>query len=148
MNNDIIEWDNRYTVGIEKIDAQHRELLKMANDLCLGCREERASIHNVVSFLRYHFLAEEEILENIRYPDIRAHTQQHYNSIREISDRLDRPAAARQPIPKNLPYQLRNRIIAHIALIDKKYATYIHIINRNAERQIMEQSPPTELFLG
>ena len=148
MNNDIIEWDNRYAVGIERIDDQHRELLKMANDLCLGRREEWASIHNVASFLRYHFLTEEELLENIKYPDTKAHKQQHYNFIREISDMFDKLAAARQPVPQNLPCHLRNRIITHIALIDKKYATYISILNRNAERQIREQSLPTEVFLG
>ncbi|GHV04832.1 hypothetical protein FACS189485_10910 [Spirochaetia bacterium] len=148
MKSNIIEWDNRYAVGIEKIDAQHRELLKMANDLCLGRREGGAFIHNVVSFLRYHFLTEEELLENIKYPDIKAHKRQHHNFIMEISDRFDQLAAARQPIPQNLPGHLRSRIIAHISLIDKKYATYINIIDHSAERRIREQGLPTELFLG
>jgi hemerythrin len=141
MQDDIIEWDNRYAVGIEQIDEQHRELLKMANNLCIGSREAGASIHNVVSFLRYHFLTEEELLENIKYPDIIAHKQQHSNLLKEIFDKLEQPEADRQPVLSNLTRHLRNRIITHITLIDKKYATYIHILNR-------ECSPPTELFLG
>ncbi|GHV57574.1 hypothetical protein AGMMS49579_23630 [Spirochaetia bacterium] len=51
--------------------------------------------------------------------------------------------ASEKPIPQNLPGHLRSRIIVHITLIDKKYATYINIIDHSGE-----QSLPTELFLG
>jgi hemerythrin len=142
MDNDIIEWDNRYAVGIEQIDNQHRELLKMANNLCLG------TIREVISFMRHHFLTEEELLDHIHYPDIAAHKQQHSNFAKEVFDKVDQLEAAQQPFSQNFTQHLRNMIITHITLTDKKYATYINILNHNAELQSREYSLPTELFLG
>jgi hemerythrin len=153
MKNDIIEWDNHYSVGIEKIDDQHRELLDMANNLCLGCRKEdgpakvffQLTIHEVVNFLKYHFSTEEQILEDIRYPDIAAHKQQHDAFIKRIFDTVEQ---MEQSNIQHFTHQMRNMIIIHMTLIDKKYATYTHILDRHAEFQKEAHSLPTEMFLG
>jgi hemerythrin len=155
MRDDIIEWDNRYAVGIEQIDEQHRALLKMVNNLCFDNRMDedpskiffQMTVHDVMRFLQYHFLSEEELLERIKYPDIAAHKQQHSNFVKEVFDKLDQPGKNQQPVPQNITHRLRNMIITHITLIDKKYATYIHLLNHGAEMQGRDDGLPTELFL-
>ncbi|GHV51133.1 hemerythrin [Spirochaetia bacterium] len=156
MKTDIIEWNSHYAVGIEQIDNQHRKLLDMANNLCLGCGQEDKSakvyfqmtIHEMINFLKYHFSTEEQILKNIRYPDIAAHKQQHNDFVKRIFDTVDQMEQPQQPGPQHFTHQLRNMIIIHITLIDKKYATYIHILNRGMEFQKEEYSLPSEMFLG
>jgi hemerythrin-like metal-binding protein len=183
MNNDMIEWESRYMVGIEQIDDQHRELFKLANDLFLGCQNEDGSskiffeltVHKLVSCLKKHIWIEEQLLEYIKYPDRAAHKQQHSVFVKNILEKIDKIEQCQQPRLKQFAYHLRDMLITHITLIDKKYATYIHILNRNlpnlqhfrenafpirnlppspqadarnAERQFREQSLPTEMFLG
>jgi hemerythrin len=33
----LVEWNGRYSVGIPKIDEQHKELLRLTNELYASC---------------------------------------------------------------------------------------------------------------
>ncbi|MDR1238491.1 MAG: bacteriohemerythrin [Treponema sp.] len=174
--NNIVEWDNRYTVGIQLIDDQHKELLRLINCFYLGCingeentkSQLRLSAHGLVGYIKYHFATEEQFLERIKYPDRAAHKRQHDEFIRETLERAEHFDRSRAASPKNFVRYIRNWILAHITLIDKKYATYIYFINGqiNAAGRELYEVPamwragpqafigskgietPSEIFLG
>jgi hemerythrin len=135
--NSIVEWDSRYAVGIQLIDDQHRELLKLINNVHLGCLEEnedtkirfKLTVHGLINYTKYHFSTEEQLLERIKYPDSAAHKRQHDEFIRDILDRVERFERGRTVSPKSFIRYIRDWVVTHITLIDKKYATYIHFIN-------------------
>jgi hemerythrin len=163
-----IPWDDRYLVDVQIIDNQHRELIRQFNEFYSGCKEDAKpaaffsnNIHNLMNYMRFHFNTEEEFLEKIRYPDIAAHRMQHRIFIADMLKRVDAAGPERADIDTTADY-FRDWIITHFSLIDRKYATYIHIL-RNQDRihdalirqsvisicgTSVQQSLPTEAFIG
>jgi hemerythrin len=172
--NSIVEWNERYTVGIQQIDDQHKVLLRLINNLYPDCFNEDSgarrrfmlALYGLVNYIRYHFAGEERILERIKYPDYTAHKRQHDEFIREILEWVEVFERLRTGSPKNFVRYIRDWMVTHITLIDKKYATYIHFINgqinsagRGLYRVPVMRMPkpefrsgpeeiPSELFLG
>ncbi|MDR0723146.1 MAG: bacteriohemerythrin [Treponema sp.] len=129
----LVEWDDRYLVGIPLVDEQHKELITMTNTLYQGCLEGDAkakiyfmqAIHSTVDYVKYHFSAEEKILERINYPDIGEHKREHEGFIRHIFEQVKSFEGGRKFVPNDFVRYLKDWILAHIALSDKKYAQYI-----------------------
>jgi hemerythrin len=135
--NGIVEWDSRYTVGIQLLDDQHKELLRLINTCYLGCLSEdeavkihfRLNAHGLINYIKYHFSTEEQLLERIKYPDNAAHKRQHNEFVQEIVERLENIERDQVFSAKAFIRYIRDWMVTHITLIDKKYATYIHFIN-------------------
>jgi hemerythrin len=132
-----IEWDDRYAVGIQIIDEQHKELLTMINNFYPGCLKEdekeqihfKLAIYRFINYTKYHFATEEQFLERLKYPDIIAHKRQHDEFVRVILEKADKFEQGQSFSFKNFIRYIRDWMVTHITLIDKKYATYIHFIN-------------------
>ncbi|MDR1279097.1 MAG: bacteriohemerythrin [Treponema sp.] len=132
-----VEWDDRYTVGVQMIDEQHKELFSMINNFYPGCLKEgeKANIHfklmvyGFINYIKYHFDTEEQFLERLKYPDSMAHKRQHDEFIRVILEKMEKVELGQPVSFKNFTRYIRDWLVTHITLIDKKYATYIHFIN-------------------
>jgi hemerythrin-like metal-binding protein len=171
MDNKLVEWDERYSVGIQMIDEQHQELISQVNNLYLGRKRggevpAQASgskemklffdlnIRSFLSYVSYHFSSEEKMLERIGYPDLLAHRQQHSSLFKVISEvteffeKEDLSLPSNQNKLRDFVTYLRDMLINHIAIMDKKYVSFIHFVNRKVERRAAEPAPPTELFIG
>lgn len=78
-----IEWTARLAVGIDDIDAQHRELFRRVNGLleAMAARRGRDELEDVVAFLReyveVHFGAEARLMTRTRYPGRALHAAEH-----------------------------------------------------------------------
>jgi hemerythrin len=131
------DWNDRYLVGIQLIDDQHRELLRLIDNFYLGCSKDdetakttfKLTVHGLISYIKYHFATEEQLLERIKYPDISAHKRQHAEFTRDILERIDNFERGKTFSPRCFIRYVRDWILTHMALIDKKYATYIHFVN-------------------
>jgi hemerythrin len=70
---DIIEWKNRYIVGVEEIDSQHKRIFQQFNKLAAAVdagkshRDLSFILSDVLNQFRYLFTSEEVYLEN--HPD-------------------------------------------------------------------------------
>jgi hemerythrin-like metal-binding protein len=170
----IVEWNDRYAVGIQHIDDQHRVLLRLINNLYRDYSGEDAgtnprfnlAVYGLINYIKYHFAGEEHILVRMKYPDYAAHKGQHDEFVRELLERMDNLGRRRAASPKNLIRYIRDWMVTHITLIDKKYATYVQFINgqiNSAGRGFYSVPPmrmpqpgfssgsaeiPTELFFG
>ncbi|MDR1352434.1 MAG: bacteriohemerythrin, partial [Treponema sp.] len=80
-----VAWDDKYSVGIPLIDEQHKELIRLTNELYQGClagddggREFFfTAVHGAMDYVKYHFSAEEKMLENVNYPRLAEHRKRH-----------------------------------------------------------------------
>jgi hemerythrin-like metal-binding protein len=84
-------WDDKYKVGEEKIDAEHREWFRLANDfLDAGDRQTRDASGEAFSrYTRQHFIAEEALMQEILYPFIATHVGEHQRLFSTLSQILD-----------------------------------------------------------
>ncbi|MDR2535740.1 MAG: bacteriohemerythrin [Treponema sp.] len=128
-----VVWEDRYAIGIPIVDEQHKELLKLTNDLYQACRQgdEKArerfkdAIRSTVDYVKFHFSAEEKIIEGVRYPKIAAHKQEHAGFVREVLEEVKKFESGKTFVPNAFVRFLRDWILTHIAVSDKEYAEYI-----------------------
>lgn len=129
----LIEWSDRYRIGIPLIDEQHKKLIDMTNELYIGCLggDEAAeayflkTVHDAVDYVRFHFTTEERLLERINYPDIVGHKKEHENFVREILQQVQAFQEGKKFVPNVFVRYLRDWVLTHIAVSDKLYAAYL-----------------------
>ncbi|MDR2102840.1 MAG: bacteriohemerythrin [Treponema sp.] len=138
----LVEWDDRYAIGIPLIDEQHKKLVDMTNDLYKGCLKGDAeardyfmkAVHGTVDYVKYHFAAEEKILENIKYPDIVEHKREHEGFVKKLFEDVKSFEEGKKFVPNLFVRYLKDWILAHIAVEDKKYAEYIFSLKKQGGR--------------
>jgi hemerythrin len=145
----LVEWDNRYSVNIQLIDDQHKKLIDMTNSLYESCLEgdEAAkayfltTIHGTVDYVKYHFSAEEKMLENIRYPILAEHKRAHEGFVKKIFEDVKSFQGGKQFVPNVFVRYLKDWILTHIAVEDKKYAEYILNLKKQGALNHMISNP-------
>ena len=133
---DLIQWSNTFSVGIKKIDEQHRELFKLTNDMfnhCVGDESaERAYfkevIQKAVDYVKIHFSTEEKIMIKTKYPGYYDHKKQHEAFIKSILENIKSFEEGKKFTLINFTRFLKEWILSHIAYIDKLYIEYFRQI--------------------
>jgi hemerythrin len=134
----LVEWDDRYSMGIPLIDSQHRKLIEMTNDLYNACLEGteaaedtfRSAIHSMVDYVKYHFAAEEKLMETSKYPGLNAHRREHEGFVLKVLQEVRDFENGKKFIPNIFVRYLKDWILAHIAVEDRKYAEYLFALKR------------------
>ena len=139
----VVQWQNSYSVGIRLVDEQHMELIKMTNRLFANCMagQERSrttfldAIHEAVDYTGYHFGTEEKIMERVNYPDYVRHKSEHIHFVREVFAKVEDFKAGRILAPITFVYFLRDWVLHHIAVNDKKLGAYLLSLRGSGELQ-------------
>jgi hemerythrin len=148
-----VEWDDRYLIGIPLIDDQHKELIRLTNNLYEACLvggeaarvNFRETIRGTVDYVKFHFAAEEKILENVKYPGIAAHKKEHESFVIKVLADVKNFEEGKTFVPNIFVRYLKDWILTHIAVEDKKYAEYIlDLKKRNTLKwQLVGGQPPS-----
>tara|TARA_Y100000294_G_scaffold86422_2_gene80868 strand:+ start:310 stop:717 length:408 start_codon:yes stop_codon:yes gene_type:complete len=127
-----IEWSDSYSVDIEEMDKQHKQLLDIINefDEAAEKKEEKNILNKTLeALLDYsdtHFKKEEELLEQHEYPKIEEHKMRH----RELVEGVCQIAIKVKEGDKDAPYQiaflLGDWLLNHLAKEDKLYGIYLN----------------------
>ena len=84
-------WDDKYLLGVRKIDKQHKKLFEVYNKLYdLNDdenlrREMKKILYEFSDYMEKHFKDEEEYMASINYPDIKKHKEIHQQIIDKLS---------------------------------------------------------------
>jgi hemerythrin len=126
----MLAWSHNYAIGIEKIDLEHRTFLNLVNEFN-GARLAGASqdkllrmLREISLYARFHFFSEENVMEDIGYPELDAHRNCHYVLIEVLSNKLlglqmgDLTAAAVEAF-------LLDWFVDHVTHIDSKIAEFL-----------------------
>ena len=60
---EVVLWDEKYATGIEVIDAQHKQLVELTNQLYVACIAKpdilqtvfKEAMHKMVEYVHFHF---------------------------------------------------------------------------------------------
>jgi len=140
---DIVTWHPSYSIGIKQIDEQHQLLIKLTNELfssCLQGQEKTNSvflktIHKAVNYINYHFSIEEKIMEKVNYPEYAEHKTEHIDFVREVLIKVDDFTSGKRFTPLAFVYYLRDWVLNHIAVCDKKLGSYIMLLHKQGYLQ-------------
>lgn len=120
-----IPWDNRYEIGIETVDEQHKKLFDLVNKLYeledgKDTKEElRTILYDFSEYMKVHFKDEEDYMSSIKFPLLFEHKQLHREIIDALAQIIHTPA--RLGIVKS-----KMRIVSKRVLVD-------HIMNEDSK---------------
>jgi hemerythrin-like metal-binding protein len=128
----IIQWTPEFSVGIESLDADHKVLISLLNQLDDAIRggEPREGVRGVLDALMdytdYHFGREEALMAASKYPDLDAHIRTHSTLRAQVADIRDRYLRNAETIhAREVLAFLKNWLTAHIIGRDKLYAPFM-----------------------
>ena len=128
-----VTWEESYATNILLIDNQHKELVRLTNELFSACRNGcdlagsvfKETVKNLVDYVHLHFSTEQELLQKIRYPDYKHHKMQHDKLIKDILEAVKSFNEGKKLVPNQFVRTLKEWVFGHIAVYDKNYALYV-----------------------
>ena len=126
-------WTSSMSVGIDKIDYQHRELFCLVNDLMDYVEDSRApeTIELAFDFLQDyafdHFGEEEKYMDRYSFPGAGAHKDQHEVFRRTFEDfkRRYEEIGPSEALLKILQSQLAAWIMTHVKNVDRMLGEFL-----------------------
>lgn len=86
----IIAWDDSLSTGIEEIDAQHKDLIKLMQRLYILQQKDFARefifriLQELEKLTEYHFLSEETLMLLLQYPLAKTQQAEHRKLLRVL----------------------------------------------------------------
>ncbi len=119
------------------IDAEHQGLLDVLNDALrmLSSVDEILPVHSspllqtLRAQLKDHFQHEEQIMEELGYPDVARHSLHHLSCARQLDYVCEDIAAGRRPVNRELVDDLFDTILEDIIRADTGFKSFLQ--NKN-----------------
>ena len=92
---DLIEWKDSYAIGVPAVDAEHRELIELINEVNrrLEAGEQGMTVSNflgeIFARISAHFALEERIMRERGYDQLGPHKADHERLLDIIRDIMD-----------------------------------------------------------
>jgi len=131
-----IQWEESYSVGNQTIDSQHKKLIEMINTMIRNEHTDVDSevISNVLSeMIEYagsHFKDEEAYMEQIAYPELKMHKEEHKQFKLKASHFCLATMKDKTSVPEEVLQFLSKWLINHILNSDMKYKTFYESKNK------------------
>ncbi len=119
-------------MGVAALDEDHKELIRLldkfqtAYDYHTGEEFESKAFDELVSYTKYHFKHEEELLEEHGYPAIEAHKEKHREMALQVESFLEDYAQQGHEELEGVARYLNDWLINHINGTDKEYSSFLN----------------------
>jgi hemerythrin len=127
-----IKWTDELSVGVESLDADHKILISLLNQLddAVHGGEPRETVERVldalVEYTDYHFRREEALMRAVSYPEYDAHVRTHSTLRAQVTDIRERYRRNPESIhAREVLSFLRNWLSAHILGRDHRYMPFM-----------------------
>ena len=124
----MIEWEEKYSVGIISIDEQHKKIIGIINRVIAAKEfddntEDIAEILNEMAvYSQDHFKTEETHMIEFKYPEYQYHKEEHIDfSLRTLAYQ-SRVITGDNRVANAILEYLKSWLVNHIQKTDKKYS--------------------------
>lgn len=112
-------WLDKYNIGNEIVDRQHRYLFELANRIVEDHSSAELTEHAMLLYrhVREHFRAEELLMQQFDYPGYEEHVQAHnqmLDTLNEISEHIQNGSWN----PNEIRDFMRGWVLVHIQEVD------------------------------
>ncbi|WP_353093221.1 hemerythrin family protein [Tissierella praeacuta] len=131
-------WKDKYKVGVELIDEQHKELFKRLSEFIQIVQskttdwdERLDKVKETMEFMKeyvvFHFDDEEAYQAKINYPDIEIHKEAHRKFKEGINDyaRIFEEGGFTEEKMQEFSAKLMTWLIMHVGKMDQKIGEYV-----------------------
>lgn len=126
-----IIWDDTFSVGVAKLDKQHKQIISTINMLNDQQKEgfngkNVAKILNELTiFVHTHFQMEEQLLAEHGYPELSDQQKEHKEFRMKLANFCMDSMTAYTAIPINVLHYLNEWWVDHILVKDMKYRSFL-----------------------
>ncbi len=121
----LLDWDERYLVGIKKVDKQHKDIAKILNRLyeLLDSDEEKeilSLLEKLNKTIDEHFATENELMTKYKIFNFFSHKAQHDRLARILDENLEEVKEGNKKLNEPFLLLMRDWMINHHKFHDKK----------------------------
>ena len=126
------EWKEEYSVGIEKLDGQHKEIVTHLNSLYQALKEGKGKealdsiLNGLVQYTKKHFTTEESLLKLYKYPGYDEHKQKHQKMTEHVIKLKQQFDSGDISSPIQITNFLKDWLSKHIVGTDKAYGPFLN----------------------
>ncbi len=130
----MIEWDDKYSVGISIIDEQHKKLINIinnaivliinkANDIAHSNDTEEILevLNEMIEYAKEHFAAEEAYMIKFHFVEYQLHKEEHFNFSDKTMVYRNKVMGGDTKIACEILEYLKKWLVEHIQVTDRKY---------------------------
>ena len=127
----MINWSDEFSVDIQEIDEQHKCLVELINKLYTGlaAKDSTEAIEQVLdelaSYTGVHFAVEECLMRMFDYGEYESHKAVHDRIVERVAEFQHQFKSGNHKVGMELLYFLKDWLMDHINLVDKKYAPHL-----------------------
>ena len=137
-----LEWNDGYSVNVERIDRQHRRLFELINQLheTMNEDEDRGAgaylvreldtmakvLDELVDYASYHLSTEEKYMLEYEYPDYAKHKEVHGQFLKKAQALKGDFDNGRAVFPEEILEFLKDWWSNHVLTVDRKYSTFFN----------------------
>lgn len=129
----LMVWKEEYETGVKLFDDQHKNLVNMLNNLLDAMKAGKGKdvldkvLTGLIEYTVYHFKAEEDNFKKYAYAQALTdfHKKEHDNLTQQVVDFKKRFDGG-EMISIELMNFLKDWLINHILVTDKKYGPYLN----------------------
>lgn len=122
----LLQWKPEYSVGIDSMDAEHREMIDLINGVYAKLGESpdaqdiEGCLDDIFSTISLHFALEERLMRDNSYAEYEDHKENHEDLLDEIRELMDEFVADPDSGSRLLERRLSNWFANHFATFDAR----------------------------
>lgn len=126
------DWRDDYSVGIKKIDEQHKKLVGHLNELYDSMKGGKgketlgAVMKGLVEYTKIHFITEESLLKLYKYPEFESHKKKHEKMTDHVLQLNRKYDSGEISNPIQITNFLKDWLAKHILETDKSYGPFLN----------------------
>jgi hemerythrin-like metal-binding protein len=127
----LITWNNKYSVGIEALDNQHKAFMKTLNELHAAAMRGKAQevadplLRQALSLASEHFATEERLMESSGFPGLASHRAAHQDFTRKVGEFVVRRKKGDTTVYISMLHFMRDWLTRHMQREDQEYAPWL-----------------------
>ena len=126
-----LEWNDSYSVGIDKIDRQHQKLVTFLNELYEAMQQGKGKdvlgkvLTDMVLYTKTHFATEEQLMSQYGFPEYSGHKAIHEKMAAKVLSLKKQFTDGSLSSPIQITNFLKDWLAKHINETDKKYSAFL-----------------------
>jgi hemerythrin len=127
----LIIWDKKYSVKVSRLDADHKQLADLINQLHdamltgKGKTEVQAVLTSLIAYTKRHFAYEEDLLRKTNYPGLPEQLQEHKKLCATVDGFAERVSSGGAVTMEVMAF-LKDWLLTHILKTDMKYSAHLN----------------------
>lgn len=128
----LIQWKDEYSVGVNELDNQHKQLIAILNDLYDAMQQQRGNqvigtiIAKLVNYTKTHFTTEERYMTQYAYPDLNSQKREHAAFTDKVLKFKEEFDSGRTSLSVSVTSFVKDWLVTHISGSDRKYGPFLN----------------------